>query len=73
MLLQEGDSCLGIAGDVLVDKLDKLADEGSQVPRGFSVVLRKEGEEELANAAAMHCPVLHHEAREYFLDLLPSL
>jgi len=32
VLLQEGDSCLGIACDVLVDKLDKLADEGSQVP-----------------------------------------
>lgn len=41
MLLQEGDSCLGIARDVLVDELDKLADEGSQVPRRFSVVLGK--------------------------------
>lgn len=46
MLLQEGDSCLGVACDVLVDKLHKLADEGSQVPRGFSVVLGKDQEGE---------------------------
>lgn len=46
MLLQERDSCLSVARDVLVDELDKLADEGSQVPRGFSVVLRKDRKDE---------------------------
>lgn len=59
MLLQEGDSCLCIARDVLLDKLDIFADEGSQVSWGFPVVLRKGRDDELTKTAMIHCSVLH--------------
>lgn len=46
MFLQERHSCLRIARDVLVNKLDELGDEGGQVTGGLPVILegRREGD-----------------------------
>lgn len=45
VLLQEGDGCGGVAGDVLVGELHELANEGGQVARGLPVVLRGAAEQ----------------------------
>lgn len=41
MLLQEGDSRLDVAGDVFVNKLHKLGDEGGQVAGGLPIALEQ--------------------------------
>lgn len=62
MFLQEGHSSLGVACDVLVNKLDELGDEGSQVTGGLPVVL-KEGEKLLhkdQSSVGAHPPFTQH-------------